>query len=302
MFTRIVWFLVIGIWFVISTACGATTNESVPEAFGGGGKIAYRARVAENTLQIRYYDVSTQKDHIVLSDESYKFWFSWSPDQAQLLFQSDFHPPNSHIYKVDITGENLQPVVTDTTARNWMPDWSPDGQQIAFCSDRSGVFTLYVMKADGSDLKQITEIDSSAPRWAPDGQRIAFQAYVDDNYEIFVVNADGSNLVNLTNHPASDMTPSWSPDGNQLSFTSDRDSAEAKGDIFIMNTAGNNFVNLTRNPAEDNNATWSPDGDKLVFISDRAGSSLLHVIDIHNLEVTKLPVDSSEVSSPAWSR
>lgn len=302
MLNRIVWFLVVGILGVVPTACSASTNEPDPEAFGGGGKIAYRARVAENTLQIRYYDLVTGKDHLVLSDESYKFWFSWSPDQKQILFQSGFHPPSSHIYRVDITGENLQPIVTDTTARNWMPDWSPDGQQITYCSDRSGVFTLYVMDADSSNLKQITEIDSSSPRWSPDGKRIAFQAYVDDNFEIFVVHADGSNLVNLTNHPASDMTPSWSPDGNQLSFTSDRDSNEAKGDIFIMNTNGTNFVNLTQNAAEDNHATWSPDGHKLAFMSDREGSSMLHVIDIHNFEVTKLPVASSEVSSPAWSR
>jgi TolB protein len=302
MLKQITWFLVMGMLGIVLIACNAATHTPDPEAFGGGGKIAYRTKVDENTQQIRYYDVVTEKDHLVLSDETYKFWFSWSPDQKQILYQSDFHPPNSYIYKVDITGENQQPIVTDPTARNWMPDWSPDGQQIAFCSDRSGVFTLYVMKADGSNLKQITEIDSSAPRWSPDGQRIAFQAYVDDNYEIFVVNADGSNLVNLTKHPASDMIPSWSPDGNRLSFTSDRDSVEAKGDIFITNADGTYFVNLTQNPAEDNNATWSPDGNKLAFMSDREGSSQLHVIDINNLEVTKLPIAASQVSSPAWSK
>lgn len=74
----------------------------------------------DKTTQIRIYDVVTEEDSLVLSDDTYKFWFSWSPDQNQILFQRDFHPPNSHIFIVDVTGDNLQPIVDDTNSRNWM--------------------------------------------------------------------------------------------------------------------------------------------------------------------------------------
>ena len=53
------------------------------------------------------------------------------------------------------------------------PDWSPDGQQIAFSSDRDGKLNIYVMAADGSNVKQLTDLKfASRPKWSPDGRQI----------------------------------------------------------------------------------------------------------------------------------
>jgi TolB protein len=51
---------------------------------------------------------------------------------------------------------------------------------------------------------------------------IAFMSDRDGNFEIYVMEPDGSNQLNLTNHPASDSSPSWSPNGRELAFVSDR--------------------------------------------------------------------------------
>jgi len=93
------------------------------------------------------------------------------------------------------------------------PSWSPDGTRITFHSERHGNREIYVMNADLSNLKRLTnnEAEDSFPVWSPDGSQIAFQSNRDGNFEIYVMNAGGSDLRNLTNNSADDTLPTWYP-------------------------------------------------------------------------------------------
>jgi TolB protein len=182
-------------------------------------------------------------------------------------------------------GTNLQRL-TDSPARDFEPDWSPDGQSIVFSSDRDDPANaqLYVMDADGNNqraLMPFVAADFVAPRWSPDGkwilmhsnQLIAGQPW----FEIYKVRADGTELTNLSNTPGNNFRADWSPDGTRIVFASERD---GNRELYVMNADGSNQVRLTNNQADDNRPRWSPDGKKILFESNRDGdNTALYVMD-----------------------
>jgi Tol biopolymer transport system component len=101
----------------------------------------------------------------------------WSPDGQHVAFVLEEQPPpgvvqsetNVDIYTVDVgTGERKQ--LTQGTSTNLWPTWSPDGQRIAFVSDRdSATGDIYVMNADGTDVRRLTDNDVAEAMlaWAP---------------------------------------------------------------------------------------------------------------------------------------
>ncbi len=111
---------------------------------------------------------------------------------------------------------------------------------IYFDSNRNGSFDIYHMKADGSELKQITydqEINNVAPDLNPDGTKIAFFSDRDANYEIYTMNENGDNVQRISSNPADDVNPVFSPDGTKLLFHSDR---MGNFDIFEANLTRKN--------------------------------------------------------------
>ncbi len=123
--------------------------------------------------------------------------------------------------------------LTDDSASEWGPVWSPDGGGFAFSSDRDGDYEIYKMSADGSGVTQLTDDSASdaAPAWSPDGSRITFHTDRDGDYEIYVMNADGSGVIKLTDNSAWAGEAAWSPDGSRIAFHSDRD---GDYEIYVM--------------------------------------------------------------------
>ncbi len=132
------------------------------------------------------------------------------------------------------------------------PTWSPDGLMISFASSRAGMRQLFVMNADGTNIRQITNLDNMGGRstWSPDGTRLAFYRGPAGDHDIFMINVDGTGLVRLT-HGGDNLAPSWSPDRNWIAFTSFRD---GNNEIYIMHPDGTGVRRLTNTPISD----WQP--------------------------------------------
>ncbi len=116
------------------------------------------------------------------------------------------------------------------------PAWSPDGRRIAFSSNRSGNYEIYVLGVDGGNPIRLTRnaADDADPKWSPDGRRIAFVSDRSGNHDIYVMNADGTGVRQLTTNPTGDGSPAWSPDGRSIVFASTRERAQ----LFTMGADG----------------------------------------------------------------
>jgi Tol biopolymer transport system component len=142
----------------------------------------------------------------------------WTANGDRIVFNSGgliFNVEGIQILTVDaaaITSGNYAPTQLtfgDVNSRNLVPKWSPDGQQIVFESRRDGCSAIYVMSADGSDQRALTNNSDGdfEPTWSPDGQYIAFRRIANNISNIFIMRADGSDDTQITTEGG--FEPDW---------------------------------------------------------------------------------------------
>jgi RNA polymerase sigma factor (sigma-70 family) len=168
---------------------------------------------------------------------------AWSPDGKKIAFSRG---PAVSICLSDPDGGNVAELTR--TGADMHPVWSPDGTKIAFLSMRDGNGPeLFVMNADGSNVKKLTPRDgkqhrASDPAWSPDGKRILFSDNGPVDWEIFVVNADGANHTQLTSLGGQNLRSAWSPDGKKVAFLSLMAGKSVPNNtaVYIMDPDGKN--------------------------------------------------------------
>ncbi|UCD23247.1 MAG: PD40 domain-containing protein [Gemmatimonadota bacterium] len=181
-----------------------------------------------------------------------------SPDGNTIVFTSVMDG-DLDIYTMNVDGSNLKRLTT-TVGYDGGPFFSPDGSKIVYRSwhpktdegieeyqqllatglIRPSRMEVWVMNADGSDQRQITDLGHAnfAPFFHPDGNRIIFSSNHETggrDFDLYLIGVDGANLTRVTRYGGFDGFPMFSPDGSKLVFASNRyGSVEGETNIFVV--------------------------------------------------------------------
>ena len=210
-----------------------------------------------------------------------------SPDGSEIVFCY-----KGDIYKVSAQGGTAVQLTTQASYEA-NPVWSPDGEQIAFASDRNGNFDLFIMSADGGAARRLTyhsasEIPSS---FTPDGKYVLFSASIQDPAtsalfptsamtELYRVPVEGGNTEQVLGTPAEwvcfDKAGSNFLYQDRKGFEDEwrkHHTSSIARDIWLYDTQTGEHTNLTNRDGEDRNPVYAPDGKSVYFLSERNGGS-----------------------------
>lgn len=253
------------------------------------GQIAFHSK-RTGTYQIYTMNADGSNQTQLTFSEDRAAYPIWSPNGKQIVFSvlvgENFDKKNGRlvmdqeVFVMDADGTN-QRNLSNNPEYDSFPDWSPDGEQIVFVSSRSRIGTnLFVMSADGQNVKQITQFKwATGPRWSPDGKRIAFET---DDFEIdrqvYVVDADGRKPWRVSSPKANTamVLGGWSPDGRQILY---REAIESRSDkstpvIATLNLVRREVIRWNRVPVPKgtfSTSDFSADGTSILFSSDQNG-------------------------------
>lgn len=225
---------------------------------------------------------------------------SWSPDGQLIAFAAyTTDATNIEIYIMRADGTEQRKVMDSQPRLNWRPDWSPDGSQLVFQSNRDGNFEIYRVNLDRTSLLNLTNhpANDGDPDWAPDGSAIVFVSDRDGGKGLYKMSPDGSKVVQLLDGSWDCSFPRWSPDGSMIAFTSGRDGTL---DIYVMNAEGGHVRKVTERPGDNVMPAWV--GNERLLFSGEVGdlSWDLFSISVDGSDLVQLTKTPESERYPAW--
>lgn len=222
------------------------------------------------------------------------------------------------IFITDPAAETIRQRITDDVSLNESgPAWSPNATLIAYYvysgSDIEGDADIYVMNADGTNQRNLTDSPDENDRyvtWSPDGQQLAFHSNRrsdgsnDDtrDFEIYIYDFSTGNIEQLTQNETNDLGPDWSPDGRYLAYHSvDPQTSRSRITVYDFNTGEQAFI--TPPLLEARFPTWSPDGTQLAFhvAEPTSGRSQIYLVNANGENLRPLLEVYVNDAFPDWS-
>jgi len=186
------------------------------------------------------------------------------------------------------------------------PSWTPEGR-VLFSSNRSGRFEIYVVNADGTDLKHIDiAVDGNLifPSESPEGHRLAFTVTnFFDSGAVWIAHPDGSHPEQLTPDELVAAFPDWSPFGNRVAFSNNVCPVCDLSEILLVNQGGNDIRQLTASGDALNDLfpRWSPDGTRIVFSRDDfVNATEIYIMNADGSGITNITQDPAFDFEADW--
>ena len=221
---------------------------------------------------------------------------SVSPDGKTVVYAAEENG-NLDIFSQRIGGKNRVNLTADSTASDTQPAFSPDGEFIAFRSDRSPR-GIYVMGASGENPRLIADFGFH-PSWSPDGKEIVVSSFGRDQPTVRAAPGGVLTAINVATGLKRELAkveasfPAWSPNGHRIAYWF-YTGTFGRRDIATIPAGGGEPVVVAQGFAVSNwNPVWSPDGRYLYFVSSKAGNMNFWRVPID--EVTGEALDEPEI-------
>lgn len=267
----------------------AENNEGRPLANGGASK------------EIHIMDYDGQNVRRITVNRSLNLGPTWGPDGRTLAYSSyaDRYPD---VYVATLDGRPpSRPAKGTEIVHNQGPTISPDGNRIAFVSNRAGQGNndIWVVNRDGSGLMNLTpntpKSMEGAPTWAPGGNQLAFTSDRTGVNQIYLMEADGTGVQRLTFEAQVDR-PTWSTLG-YIAYTLRQPSGH---DIATITLAKPTPVVITDGLGSNKQPSVAPNGRHIVFVTTRWGKEQLASVDVDGKNIRQLTQVGNN-TYPSWS-
>ena len=207
---------------------------------------------------------------------------------------------------------------------NLAPQFSPQGDKVAYLSDRNGSFDIYLRSAiDGKDLGRLVEGEKSSDfewmfvlrpgiTWSPNGQYIAFAAKSKNKNTLYTFDVVRRKLKKRFNFDLDGLfEPAWSPDGSRIAFSGLKD---GWSDIYVVDLDTDALHRITHDPYDETNLKWSPDGSWIAMSADHPDENLtfdgrkdfeygqydIFIIRPDGSEIRRVVQNEAKESYPKW--
>ena len=210
------------------------------------------------------------------------------------------------IYVMDYDGWEKSIVrVTFFNSITLFPEWSPDGNELAYVSYKDNWPDAFIQNLPSGKVSVLAKFEgtNTTPRWFPDGQHLAISLSAQGNAEIYQISKTGKDPKRLTFNRWIDEAPDVSPRGNQIAFTSDRLESPQ---IYIMDVDGANTRRISYVERKCDEAQWSPvpigDDYRIAFTGYTSGLQAdIYTVRPDGSDSQMITDGKSHNQNPTWS-
>ncbi len=304
---------------VVSTP---STTAAATQASAG------EATFASDPSSIRDLPVTTNISRVTFAEEGADFDPCVSKDGSKVVFASTQHSATSDIF-IKRTDSRVVTQLTNDPAQDAMPSISPDGSKIAFTSDRSGNWDIYVMPSTGGKAVQITSdaSDEIHPSWSADGKQLVFcrMGQASGRWEMWTTEVQNPSVENFIGYG---LFPQWCPvagtgegGADRILFQLGRERGRRAFGVWTIDVTAAGSTNATEIASSSTtaliNPAWAPDGKWIVYAevpitpaveasaatdpnSRRAPGGSLWMLSIEGDGKVRLTSGPSFALSPTW--